>query len=219
MITIAGAGLAGLACALELAQRGADVTLYEKGDGPGTNSVARFAGGMLAPYCERESADEDVVRLGGCAADWWAKVTPVTRRGTLVVAPSRDQAELTRFARRTSHFAEVDGQHIGALEPALKGRFERGLFFEEEAHLDPRQALADLSKAVQALGVQIHYGTAAPAKVDLNCTATAAHLPNLRAVRGRWLFCIVRRLSFPALCGCCTHECRSIWFLGLMACS
>ncbi|GHB44196.1 hypothetical protein GCM10007094_36840 [Pseudovibrio japonicus] len=184
MIRIAGAGLAGLACAFELAQRGADVILYEKGDGPGANSVARFAGGMLAPYCERESADEDVVRLGGRAADWWAQVTPVTRRGTLVVAPSRDQAELTRFARRTSHFSKVDGQVIAKLEPALEGRFERGLFFEEEAHLDPRRALADLSNAVQALGVWIHYGTAAPAKVDLNCTATAAQLPDLRSVRG-----------------------------------
>ncbi|EEA95415.1 FAD-dependent oxidoreductase [Pseudovibrio sp. JE062] len=184
MITIAGAGLAGLASAYELAKRGASVTIFERAEKPGENSVARFAGGMLAPYCERESAEENVITLGCKAADWWAEVTPVTRHGTLVVAPPRDQAELTRFARRTSHFDEVDGQVIPQIEPALEGRFERGLFFKEEAHLDPRQALVDLTKAVEKLGVEIRYGTDAPSQVDLNCTAMAAGLPDLRAVRG-----------------------------------
>ncbi|KZL01042.1 MULTISPECIES: FAD-dependent oxidoreductase [unclassified Pseudovibrio] len=184
MITIAGAGLAGLASAYELAKRGASVTIFEKSAKPGESSVARFAGGMLAPFCERESAEEDVVTLGVQAADWWSQVTLVTRHGTLVVTPPRDRAELTRFARRTSHFTEVNGQAISELEPALAGRFERGLFFKEEAHLDPRQALVDLTGAVQELGVEIHYGRTAPAQVDLNCTATASSLPDLRAVRG-----------------------------------
>ncbi|KZL24576.1 FAD-dependent oxidoreductase [Pseudovibrio sp. WM33] len=184
MITIAGAGLAGLASAYELAKRGASVTIFEKSAKPGESSVARFAGGMLAPFCERESAEEDVVTLGVQAADWWSQVTLVTRHGTLVVTPPRDQAELTRFARRTSHFSEVSGQAIAELEPALKGRFERGLYFAEEAHLDPRQALDDLATAVQRLGVEIRFGTSAPPEVDLNCTATAASLPDLRAVRG-----------------------------------
>ncbi|MFS8184168.1 FAD-dependent oxidoreductase [Pseudovibrio denitrificans] len=184
MITIAGAGLAGLASAYELAKRGASVTIFERAEEPGENSVARFAGGMLAPYCERESAEGNVITLGCAAADWWAQVTPVTRNGTLVVAPPRDHAELTRFARRTSHFDEVDGKVIAQLEPALEGRFERGLFFQDEAHLDPRQALVDLTKAVEELGVVIHYSTDAPSRVDLNCTAMAAGLPDLRAVRG-----------------------------------
>ncbi|WP_310620078.1 FAD-dependent oxidoreductase [Flexibacterium corallicola] len=184
MITIAGAGLAGLACAFELAKKGGAVTIYERGVAPGEKSVARFAGGMLAPYCELESAEKEVVTLGRQAADWWSQITSVTQRGTLVVAPSRDQAELTRFSRRTSHFEYVDGQVISKLEPALEGRFNRGLFFKEEAHLDPRQALIDLSAAVQKLGVEIVYGTNAPAKTDMDCTATAANLPNLRSVRG-----------------------------------
>ncbi|KZL12655.1 Glycine oxidase [Pseudovibrio axinellae] len=184
MITIAGAGLAGLASAYELAKRGAPVTVFERGQKPGDSSVARFAGGMLAPYCERESAEEDVVRLGGQAADWWSQITPVTRNGTLVVTPPRDHAELTRFARRTSHFEKVNGQAISELEPALAGRFESALYFAQEAHLDPRQALDDLVTAVQSLGVEIRFATSAPAGVDLNCTATAAGLPGLRAVRG-----------------------------------
>ncbi|KIC13754.1 FAD-dependent oxidoreductase [Leisingera sp. ANG-DT] len=184
MITIAGAGLAGLACAYELAQRGAAVTVYERGETPGAGSVARFAGGMLAPWCERESAEAEVITLGSRAFGWWAKVTTVHRRGTLVVAPARDRAELTRFARRTSSHRSVDGAEISALEPALAGRFAQGLFFEDEAHLDPRRALRDLSTKVQELGVEIRYGSPAPARVTLDCTGMAAPLPALRPVRG-----------------------------------
>ncbi|MFD3189955.1 FAD-dependent oxidoreductase [Sedimentitalea sp. HM32M-2] len=184
MIRIAGAGLAGLACALELLRRGARVILYERGQQVGQDSVARLAGGMLAPWCERESAEAEVVTLGAAAADWWSAVTPVTRRGTLVVAPARDHAELTRFARRTSGYDQVSQTEIAALEPALSDRFANGLHFTREAHLDPRRALTDLAAKVTALGGEIRVGTAAPAGVDLDCTGIAAALPGLRAVRG-----------------------------------
>lgn len=184
MIHIAGAGLAGLACALELLRRGAQVTLYERGQRVGADSVARLAGGMLAPWCERESAEPAVITLGAEAADWWSAVTPVNRRGTLVVAPARDRAELTRFARRTSGFDTLARDGIADLEPALSDRFAEGLYFTREAHLDPRRALADLAGAVTALGGTILTGTPAPAGVDLNCTGMSAPLPGLRAVRG-----------------------------------
>ncbi|MEQ3717820.1 FAD-dependent oxidoreductase [Pseudophaeobacter sp.] len=184
MITIAGAGLAGLATAYELLQRGAKVTLFERGPGPGAASVARFAGGMLAPFCEGESAEEEVVSLGSRACDWWAKITPVHRRGTLVVAPARNRAELTRFAQRTRGHQLLGGSDIAELEPALAGRFAGGLFYKDEAHLDPRRALVDLATAVETLGGQIRYDTPAPPRVDLDCTGMAAALPDLRPVRG-----------------------------------
>ncbi|WP_281955287.1 FAD-dependent oxidoreductase [Pseudophaeobacter arcticus] len=184
MITIAGAGLAGLATAFELLQRGGEVTLFERGPGPGMASVARFAGGMLAPFCERESAEEEVITLGSRAFEWWAKITPVHRRGTLVVAPARDRAELSRFAQRTRGHQLLGSSDIAELEPALSGRFASGLFFKDEAHLDPRRALVDLAKTVETLGGQILYDTPAPRRVDLDCTGIAAALPALRPVRG-----------------------------------
>lgn len=184
MIKIAGAGLAGLATAFTLLQRGARVTLYEKAAAPGEDSVARYAGGMLAPWCEGESAEAEVVSLGAIAADWWEKITPVTRRGTLVVTPPRDRGELSRFARRTEAHQTVDAARIAELEPALAGRFSCGLFFATEAHLDPRRALTDLSMAITTLGGEIRYGAKAPAQVDLDCTGMAADLPDLRPVRG-----------------------------------
>ncbi|QBF33044.1 FAD-dependent oxidoreductase [Thalassococcus sp. S3] len=184
MFQIAGAGLAGLACGYELARRGARVVIYEAAQTVGTKSVARFAGGMLAPWCERESAEEDVIRLGAGSADWWSDITPVERRGTLVVATGRDQAELTRFAQRTSGHRSVSAGDIAALEPDLESRFQRGLFFENEAHLDPRRALCDLADAVEALGGEIRRGENAPDDVDIDCTGMAADISGLRPVRG-----------------------------------
>jgi glycine oxidase len=182
-LTIAGAGVAGLCCAYELARRGHDVTVYEMADSLNQNSCSYFAGGMLAPWCERESAEEQVLTLGKQAIDWWAGITNVTRGGTLVVAPQRDAAELTRFARRTCGHEPAD---VKALEPALGQR--RGLFFAGEAHLDPRQALQDLARECTELGVVFHFGAPAQAAVDVNCTGLAANLPGLRPVRGEMLY-------------------------------
>ena len=184
MITIAGAGVAGLASAYELARRGAAVTIYESGNAPSDNPSSWFAGGMLAPWCEGETAEPEVVRLGTGAIAWWELVTTVEKRGTLVIAPARDRAELTRFARRTDHHTVVDSTEISVLEPELAGRFSSGLFFQDEAHLNPRKALLDLTAAVQALGVDIRYGTPAPAKVDVDCRGVASPVSGLRPVRG-----------------------------------
>lgn len=183
-VRIAGAGLAGLVCGHELARRGAKVVLYERAESLGAASVARFAGGMLAPFCESETAEPEVVRLGQGAADWWAQVTEVTRRGTLVLAPPRDRAELTRFARRTEAHVALDGEAIAALEPDLAGRFSSGLHFAQEAHLDPARALSDLAAGITAMGGEIHLATPAPPQVDIDCIGIAARLPDLRPVRG-----------------------------------
>lgn len=183
-IQIAGAGLAGLCCGYELARRGAEVVLYDPAAPEDAGGVARFAGGMLAPWCEAESAEETVVNLGADAARWWAGITPVTRRGTLVLAPPRDRTELARFARRTVRHQRLDAAGIARLEPELSGRFATGLHFPDEAHLEPRRALADLAAAITAMGGQIRYGSTAPGDVDIDCTGIHAPLPELRPVRG-----------------------------------
>ena len=119
MITIAGAGVAGLACAFELSRRGASVTVYEIGASAADNPCSWFAGGMLAPWCEGETAEPEVVRLGTGAIDWWRHITHVETRGTLVVTPPRDRAELTRFASRTEHHRLIGAADLATLEPNL----------------------------------------------------------------------------------------------------
>ena len=53
--TVVGAGVAGLTTAVALAERGAKVTLIERSRELGGNA-SWLAGGMLAPFCEGESA-------------------------------------------------------------------------------------------------------------------------------------------------------------------
>src|SRR5260370_881248 len=56
-VTVIGAGVAGLACAVELAERGATVELVDRGKKLGSASCSWYAGGMLTPWCALEGAD------------------------------------------------------------------------------------------------------------------------------------------------------------------
>ncbi|RUM20077.1 glycine oxidase ThiO [Rhizobium vallis] len=192
-VLVKGAGVAGLAVTHELRARGAEVTVLD----PHANferAASWFAGGMLAPWCERESADEAVLRLGTEAADRWDAMLPghVARNGTLVVAPARDHGELKRFAGRTSSYRWVDEEDIASLEPALAGRYRQGLFFPEEAHLNPRQALQLLKEKLTAQGVVFSGGDMEEDEFSdiVDCTGAAriGQLDDLRGVRGEMLY-------------------------------
>lgn len=200
-VLIRGAGVAGLTLAHELASRGAVVTVVERRERIAGNA-SWAAGGMLAPWCERESAEEAVLTLGRTAADWWEAALPghVARRGTLVLAPPRDTGELGRFAGRTTGHAPVDGDAIATLEPDLAGRFGRGLFFAGEAHLDPRRALTALMASLADRGMRFEFGYGAArvadaADFEANCTGIAAARAGLRGVRGEMLLLRTRDVS------------------------
>ena len=194
-VTIIGAGVAGLCCAVELAERGAEVEVLERGERLGASSCSWYAGGMLAPWCERETAEPLVAELGEEGLEWWAGHFPgLVRSGSLVIAHGRDRAELTRFARRTEHYRQLDRAEIGALEPDLADRFDHALLFADEAHLDPRAALVSLSRRLETLGGRIRFGTDATQvrlrnRQVIDCTGLAARksLPDLRGVKGEML--------------------------------
>jgi glycine oxidase len=191
--TVVGAGVAGLAVATALAERGVTVTVIERSRELGGNA-SWLAGGMLAPFCEGESAPQSAVALGQGAIDWWdARVPGVTREGTLVVAPPRDASEIDRFAARTKSHVRADEPRIAELEPDLAGRFRKGLFFADEGHLDPRVALSALIERLRAKGGEIRFGvdgeTLGDADVLIDCRGWAARtaLPELRGVRGEMM--------------------------------
>jgi glycine oxidase len=151
---------------------------------------------MLAPYCERETAEEIVLTSGLAAADWWDEAVPdlVQRRGTLVLANPRDLADLKRFASRTRGHRWLGEEEIGDLEPDLAGRFGTGLFFCEEAHLDPRKALRGLYDAARQLGGSFRFGEEAGDAGDyarvIDCRGPQAigDIEGLRGVRGEMLY-------------------------------
>lgn len=191
-VTVIGAGVAGLCCALELAERGARVEVVDRGRALGEGSCSWQAGGMLAPWCERATTDAAVATMGAASIEWWSQHLPgLVRNGSLVVAQPRDSTDLARFAERTDHFEWIDAERVAALEPDLAGRYRRALFFPDEAHLDPRVALATLVERLADRGVAIRFGVellpdAAPGDAVIDCRGFAARdvLSDLRGVRG-----------------------------------
>jgi glycine oxidase len=206
--TVIGAGVAGLTCAVELAERGVDVEVLERGSSLGESACSWQAGGMLAPWCERENAEPLVAQLGEEAVGWWAGRFPGTvRNGTLVLAHARDVAELDEFASRTERFERIGRERIEELEPALAERFGQALYFPAEAHLDPRAALAALVQRLTQNNVSVHFGVDVSAdrarqlqaadRVVLNCTGLAARgtLTDLRGVKGEMALIRLRSVS------------------------
>ncbi|MBK5567442.1 glycine oxidase ThiO [Ensifer sp. SSB1] len=192
-VLIKGAGVVGLALAHELNGRGVEVAVAERQADFG-GAASWFAGGMLAPWCERESAEEAVLTRGIGAIDWWDRALPgeVSRNGTLVVAPARDAGELKRFASRTSGFEWLDAAAIARLEPALAGRFQQALFFPGEAHIDPRRALVLLRQKLVERGVafveETDDGSGHDMIADCGGASRIGAIAGLRGVRGEMLY-------------------------------
>jgi len=197
-ITVVGAGITGLWQALTLARRGHRVRLMEQSAEPLAGAASAFAGAMLAPYCEAEAAEPVVRELGLTSLAIWRETYPdVTMNGTLVVAGTRDRADLERFARMTEAFRKLDAEGVNVLEPGLEGRFAAGLYYPAEGHLEPGQAMRFLLDAARRAGVEIATGATWPegsadgaaAQTVIDCRGLAARgeLTELRGVRGERL--------------------------------
>jgi glycine oxidase len=209
-ITVLGAGVVGLWQTAELARRGHEVRLIERSPEPFALAASRLAGAMLAPFCEAEAAEPVIRDMGLRSLDAWRERYPdLIERGSLVVAPPRDQTELTRFARMTEGYEEADGARIAELEPALAGRYERGLFYPREAHVEPVPAMAAILETARAAGAAVSFGetfdrpayaaeeAAAPDSYVIDCRGlgASAELSGLRGVRGEMLIVETKEIA------------------------
>jgi glycine oxidase len=189
-IAVRGAGVVGLWQALFLARRGHTLTLYERSAQPFAGCCSVYAGAMLAPRCEEESAEAIVRDLGKRGIALWRETYPGTiAKGSLVVALKRDRAEIDRFARMTGGYHRLSASELKELEPALADRVAGALFYAEEAHLAPNAALRFLLDAIIAAGVELRLGDGnmpegADVIVDCRGLAAKSDLPSLRGVRG-----------------------------------
>ena len=144
---------------------------------------------MLAPYCEAEAAEPVVRDLGLESLAIWKETYPgVVAKGTLVVAGTRDRAELERFARMTEGFDELDADAVAVLEPGLEGRFAAALYYPAEAHMAPRAAMQFLLDAARTAGVEVLTGAAWPeaggdAGIVIDCRGLGARTRASRPAR------------------------------------
>src|SRR5882757_6686129 len=190
-VSVIGAGIAGAWQALLFAQAGHAVTLHERSDAAMMESTSHWAGGMLAPWCEAETSEPVIGRLGLRSLALWREHFPQTPfNGSLVVAHARDRADFERFAKLTTGHRRLDGRALSELEPSLDGRFRDGLFYADEGHVEPRRVLPDLHEQFAAAGGTIIFnGEATPDDIDgivIDCRGLAARdtQPGLRGVKG-----------------------------------
>lgn len=193
-ITIVGAGILGLWQALTLARRGHQVHLIEASETPFATAASQYAGTLLAPECEFPPVQKSVRTIARAGLQVWLdNFACVERRGTLVVAASSGAGDLKDLAVQSENYAKLSGEDISRLEPALGRRFQNGLYFENEAHLDTERALEQVLAAVETAGVKTSFGTAAKpgalqtgAEITIDCRGMAARdtLDTLRGVRG-----------------------------------
>lgn len=189
--SILGSGVTGLCIATALYEKGEKIEVVEN---PNIQAASYFAGGMLAPFCEGESAPDIVVKNGQLSVEWWDNhVSNVKKTGTIVIAPPRDMSELRRFANMTICHEWVDP---GKIEKDLKGRFSEGLFFPSEAFIDPRLALQELKENLKNKGVSFHTGSPKGKIIDCTGMAATSSLKNLRAVRGEMLIFECHEVNF-----------------------
>ena len=193
-VAIAGAGLAGRLLGWRLTERGADVTLHESASREAPASAAHVAAAMLAPVSELPETEAAVFELGQRSLaiwpQWLSEVNvPHGFDGSLLVAHGQDAPLLDKFHRSLGEHRRLaqwlDEAGIAALEPALAGRFQRGLLLAGEGWLDNRALLA----ALETRCGKIRYGepltpAAGSADVVVDCRGVGAALPDLRGVRG-----------------------------------
>lgn len=194
-ITVVGAGVLGLWQALTLARLGCAVMLVERSEKAFAAAASRWAGAMLAPDCEAETAPEIVRDLGQQSSALWRAVYPgVVRNGTLVTAGARDLSELGRFARATRNHRHLDEEAVAALEPDLAGRFSSALFYPHEAHFDCIAGMSGVLAAAREAGVTVALGAEwqdgmRQGAIVVDCRGLAARdaVKGLRGVRGERL--------------------------------
>jgi glycine oxidase len=192
-VSIIGAGIAGSWHALLFAQAGHAVTMHERSDAGMTESTSYWAGGMLAPWCEAESSEPVIGRLGLRSLDLWRQHFPdAPFNGSLVVAHARDRADFERFAKLTTNHRRLDASALRELEPALEG-FRDALFYPDEGHVEPRRVLPELHAGITKAGGRIEFNSDVSTDdldgIVIDCRGLAAREAEreLRGVKGEMI--------------------------------
>lgn len=175
------------------------ITLYDP-NGLNALNASWMAGGMLAPYSEIEHMDMRWVEAGLDSIERWRK-TPLdcgfVQFGSLLISHPEDQHTLERFAAHLPQDKTNERRAPQDLEPALPDTFKSGVYLPEEAHIEPRRAIAALSAYI-ADKATIIQKSVEPEHIEadtiIDCRGLGANTQKLRGVKGE--IAIVRNPDF-----------------------
>jgi glycine oxidase len=172
---VIGGGIAGLACARELADTGRNVVVFEAASGRGASWAAA---GMLSPWAEEP--DESEVARGRTALEMREQALAIypswveglefdtgmpidmDRRGSLVVSfPGEERAavRLGSMAARAPGFRALEAEEVCLECPLLDSKIRDGVLLPEEGYADPQSIMVALREACRIRGVIIEEDT------------------------------------------------------------
>jgi L-2-hydroxyglutarate oxidase LhgO len=164
---VIGAGVAGLACAAELARCGREVLVLERHDGPGRETSSRNSGVIHAGFYYETGSLKARTCVEGrrllyqrCARDG----VPHRRTGKLVVATDDAEAEALAAllergeANGVEGLSLVDDAEVRRLEPRLRAR--AALRSSESGVVDVHGLLDSYAAEATSRGAQIAYRVA-----------------------------------------------------------
>ncbi|MGW0482672.1 TIGR03364 family FAD-dependent oxidoreductase [Nonomuraea sp. NPDC003214] len=158
-VVVVGAGIVGLAHAVDAVRRGLSVVVVERDGRAVGASVRNFGHGCFT------AQDGDALRYGTTARAAWlrlAKETGLWLRdaGTVVVARADDEyAVLEEFATaRDGHAVLLDAGQVAERVPVGPG-VVGGAWLPLDIRVDPRQAVHAIADWLAGQGVRFHWAT------------------------------------------------------------
>jgi len=148
-VAIAGAGLVGRVLALNLLNKGYNITLYDSDTAYGEEAAGVTAAGMLAVFAELESAESIIFDIGQRSIELWPALLEqlnisdsFQHEGSIITAHPQDVSELEHFiatlqskVQEASQIKMLNREEIMALEPDLD-QHSKGFYLPQEGQVD-----------------------------------------------------------------------------------
>ncbi|MGR6916762.1 TIGR03364 family FAD-dependent oxidoreductase [[Actinomadura] parvosata] len=160
-LVVVGAGIVGLAHAVDAVARGLSVVVVERDERAVGASVRNFGHGCFT------AQDGDALRYAMAARTAWLRLAKeaglrLDESGTVVVARADDEyAVLREFtAARDGHAVLLDGRRVAERVPVGAG-VVGGAWLPLDVRVDPREAVHAIASWLAERGVRFHWGTTA----------------------------------------------------------